>query len=69
MVGALARGGSLGHANLLQRPIDHRLQFARVFYFAAFGQNFPGFLSAEPGGIPARLVRALLPAPPRAGMP
>src|SRR6185312_549709 len=61
MVGALARGGSLGHADLIQRPIDHRLEFARVFYFAAFGQNFPGFLGAEPGGIPAPLVRFFYP--------
>src|SRR5258708_36653530 len=51
----------LGEADLLQRPIDHSLQLACVFDFAALGQDFLAFLGAKPGRISRDLLRSLYP--------
>lgn len=44
-------------ANVLEGTVDDGLEFSRVLYFAAFGEDEAGVVGFEPGGIATVFVR------------
>src|ERR1019366_890173 len=48
---ALASRGHASYAEVLQRAINHGLEFVGVFDFAAFGQDHARSFCIEPGGV------------------
>jgi hypothetical protein len=53
----LSRSYRPGDADLLQRPVNDRLQFPCVFDLTPFGEDFLGFFGSAPSRIAHRLVR------------
>src|SRR5437899_331407 len=52
----LSRSYRPGDPDLLQRPVNDRLQFPRVLDLTPFGENLFGFFGSEPGRVAHRLV-------------
>src|SRR2546422_5403630 len=53
----LSRSYRPGDPDLLQPPVNDRLQFPRVLDLTPFGENLFGFFGSEPGRVAHRLAR------------